>query len=337
MKQKILLSIICPAYNAEKTIQKLIDSIENQKFKNYELILLNDGSIDSTLKIMNKNKNAYSNIKVVNKKNTGVSDTRNIGLKIAKGEFIAFADSDDYYSENFFSEIVPLLKLRNFELLFFDAYVMHDNQFSNDLISEKYKIGYFNEENGVEKYLQGKYCHQIGNVPWNKIYVNNIIKNNNMMFNVNKKFGEDLLFNILYVSKIKKYKYVNKKLYYYNLNTNVNTTHLYRKSNYNEDLIFFDEVKKICNNNQINDSDQYLVLFFLRRFPSLVLKEIDNPLYDDGKKSINNYLNLNVIKKLFSNIKFKYFDLRLFICYIFYKLKLYIVYYYIKWHLRHFK
>lgn len=107
MENDILLSIICPAYNAEKTIGKLIESIIQQDFKNYEFIILNDGSKDKTFEVIKKYAKKYKNIVAVDKPNTGVGDTRNEGLKIAKGKYITFADADDWYSEDFFEKIIP--------------------------------------------------------------------------------------------------------------------------------------------------------------------------------------------------------------------------------------
>ena len=106
MKNSVLLSIICPAYNAEKTIGKLIESIVSQKYKNYEFIILNDGSKDKTFEVIEGYAKKYKNIVAIDKPNTGVGDTRNEGLKIAKGKYITFADADDWYSDYFFEKII---------------------------------------------------------------------------------------------------------------------------------------------------------------------------------------------------------------------------------------
>lgn len=335
MTKNILLSIICPAYNAERTIGKLIDSIVSQKYNNYELIVLNDGSKDNTYNIISEYAKKYDNVIAIDKHNTGVGDTRNEGLKIAKGKYIAFADADDYYSDDFFEKIIPEIQKEDFELLVFNAKVMNYDEYMHDLIPKKYKQGSFIEKDGVKKYLHGEFCHKIGNGPWNKVYVNKIIKDNKLGYEQNKKRGQDLLFNILYVSKVISYKYIDEKLYYYGLNMNTVTTTAYRKIEIEENIKYYNPLKKICISSNINDAEQYIGLFFLRRFPGVVLNETNNENYLNGKENIRNYLDNEDLENIFKKIKIKKLDLKLFICYIFYELKCYNIVYNVLWHKRH--
>ena len=95
MKQE-LISIVVPIYNTDSYLEKCIKSIINQTYKNLEIILINDGSTDNSLNIINKYKKQDHRIRVINQSNKGLSECRNIGIKKSKGEFIAFIDSDDY-------------------------------------------------------------------------------------------------------------------------------------------------------------------------------------------------------------------------------------------------
>ena len=96
MKNEILISIIVPVYNGEKYIDKCLKSLVNQTLKNIEIIVVNDGSNDKTQNIVEKYKKENSNIILINSTNKGVAAARNKGLKIAKGNYIGFVDSDDY-------------------------------------------------------------------------------------------------------------------------------------------------------------------------------------------------------------------------------------------------
>ena len=89
------ISIIVPIYNCEKYLKRCLESIINQTYNNLEIILLNDGSSDNSLKIIKEYKKKDNRIIVIDKKNTGVSDTRNIGIQKASGKYICFCDSDD--------------------------------------------------------------------------------------------------------------------------------------------------------------------------------------------------------------------------------------------------
>lgn len=102
MKNQPLISVIIPAYNAEKTIVRTLDSVVNQTYKNIEIIIINDGSKDSSEQVISSycKQQKSTNIRLVNKENGGVSSARNRGIDEAKGQFIAFLDSDDLWLPN---------------------------------------------------------------------------------------------------------------------------------------------------------------------------------------------------------------------------------------------
>ena len=324
-----LLSIIVPAYNAEKTIGKLIETIILQKYDDYELIIVNDGSTDATKKIVESYLNKSDKIVFINKENTGPGDTRNKGIEIAKGKYITFADSDDYYCNNFFDKIVPEIKKENFELLVFNANVFNYGKNIGSEISHKYKSEYFEEDNGVIKYLNGDFSYRIANCPWNKIYVGSIIRNNNIKY-VNKKRGQDLVFNILYVSKIKKYRYINIALYNYNLDCNVFDKN-YSNKEINGILEYYEPLRNICVNNNIINYKSYLGLFFLRRIPGIVVNEANNPNRKNGSDNLKFFLSKLEINDTLKQVKINQLGFKLFISYILYKLKLYKIMYNIMW------
>lgn len=104
------LSIIIPVYNAENTLRKCLDSILEQNYTDYEIILVNDGSQDSSEKIILEYEKENNKIKYISKENSGVADSRNIGVKNATGEYIVFVDSDDYVKNTIFTDIESYLE-----------------------------------------------------------------------------------------------------------------------------------------------------------------------------------------------------------------------------------
>ena len=98
-----LISVIVPVYNVESYLEKCIDSIIHQTYKNLEIILVDDGSTDNSGKICDVYKEKDSRIKVIHKQNRGLSSARNCGLEIAKGEYIGFVDGDDYIAEDMYA------------------------------------------------------------------------------------------------------------------------------------------------------------------------------------------------------------------------------------------
>ncbi|HFR3406655.1 TPA: glycosyltransferase family 2 protein, partial [Streptococcus suis] len=101
MMNNFEISIVVPVYNSEKKIRKCIDSILSQSFTDYELILLNDGSTDYTLSILEEYEKEYSSIKVIDKLNEGIAKTRNLGISIATGKYIVFLDNDDFIDSDY--------------------------------------------------------------------------------------------------------------------------------------------------------------------------------------------------------------------------------------------
>lgn len=131
INEQPLVSIIIPCYNAERFIKQTIDSVLNQSYQNFEIIVLNDGSTDNSLNIIQNILDERINI--IDKKNTGVSDTRNIGFQKAKGKYILFLDSDDVISKNYLLSAIDFLE-NNQEYSFCTFFIKHIDE--NDNIIE---------------------------------------------------------------------------------------------------------------------------------------------------------------------------------------------------------
>lgn len=206
------ISIIVPIYNAEKYLDKCIESLINQTKKELEFILINDGSTDNSEKIIKKYKD--KRIKYFKNENQGIGKTRNFGIEKATGKYIMFVDSDDYIDKNM-------------------AKLMFDKAFSNSLdmvVCDYYKV--INNENIEEKLPSFKpttlknspnlLC-DINLSPWNKIYKTSLIKGNNIKFVENLKY-EDAPFVIEALDIANKIGKVNKCLNYYVIHGNSETT-----------------------------------------------------------------------------------------------------------------
>lgn len=208
---KDLISVIVPVYNVEKYINKCIDSIINQTYKNIEIILIDDGSTDNSGKICDEYSKKDNRVKVIHKKNSGVSSTRNIGIQKAIGEWIAFVDSDDWIELNFCEEmlltaveegadcvICKCNKVRNEETNKSE----HKNQ--KELYnSREFLIKVLNVQSGYG------FCHS-------KMIKKETIKG--ITFDTQLKVGEDALFNIQIAENMKKIVFNGNPLYNYRIN-----------------------------------------------------------------------------------------------------------------------
>ena len=140
------ISVIIPVYNAEKTLEKCVESVEKNK-ANLELILVNDGSIDGSDKIIQKLKEKYSNIQYIKKENGGLSDARNIGIEKATGDYISFVDSDDYIDEELYKNLACYME-QDYDLIKFRINTVDES----GKIIKQYKSEVFEKLSGEEAF-----------------------------------------------------------------------------------------------------------------------------------------------------------------------------------------
>lgn len=176
-----LISIIVPVYNSEKTIGRCISSILNQTYKNFELILIDDGSVDESLQICNDYKNNDNRLVVISQQNCGVSKARNQGLQVSKGEILSFIDSDDYIKEDFYQYLVMKFLSSGADVIALSKYTIrkHSNFLNKTISSEKAK----------KKLL----LLEMPTSVWAYLYKANVVKK--FYFSEEIHFFEDLLFN----------------------------------------------------------------------------------------------------------------------------------------------
>ncbi|MCI1135678.1 glycosyltransferase [Enterococcus gallinarum] len=116
--KNVLISIIVPLYNEEQNILKLIKNISKQTFKSFEVVFIDDGSLDNTAELINKNAGKYFRYQYYWKNNGGVGSARNFGIQISEGKYITFLDADDYYDETFLEKMFKKICLENTNFCF---------------------------------------------------------------------------------------------------------------------------------------------------------------------------------------------------------------------------
>lgn len=215
----VRVSVIIPCYNAEKSLYNTLKSLEMQNYKDFEAILINDGSIDNTLGVIETGKRNFSfPIKCISQTNQGVSVARNQGIQSAEGELIAFLDADDEYHEDFLEILVKGMDKYSVDIVLC-KYVM-DTIANATEEPTRYKRA--NREELLDYYFHkrvNKICF------WNGIYRKNIIKQNNIMFSPGIAYGEDSEFFGKYAYHCRKGAILlNRALYGY-IQTEGSATH----------------------------------------------------------------------------------------------------------------
>lgn len=177
-----LFSIIVPVYNTKTYLERCVKSILNQNYDGFELILVDDGSSDGSADICDEYAKSDKRVRVIHKKNGGVSSARNCGLKMATGDYVWFVDSDDYIQQDALLILHEVVMRDKKDLYVFNTHKENET-FEGDLDTffQRYYFTY------VLKYA-----------PWNKLYKRSVLNQYQLQYDEEETIGEDLLFNINY-------------------------------------------------------------------------------------------------------------------------------------------
>lgn len=209
-KMNPLISVIIPCYNIEKYISKTIDSVLNQKFNNFEIILVDDGSVDNTGRILDEYLKKDNRIKVIHKKNEGVAIARNKGLLESNGEYIYFLDGDDYISTSYFEDISKIILKNNLEIIISPYYIEKNNR--KFLLSSDIKEKNYDKDFILKNLFTRKICKAAMGT---SLIKKEIIVKNNIFFNEKLSYSEDYHFIIRVFFKARNFYYTNKPYFTY--------------------------------------------------------------------------------------------------------------------------
>ena len=294
------VSVIVPVYNVEKYISKCLDSLVNQTLKDIEIIVVNDGSKDNSQKIIDKYAKKYKNVKSYINENGGVSKARNFGLKRAKGEYIAFVDSDDYVDINMYEDMYKKAKSNDFDVVACDLKYIYD---------EKEVLAFSNLKKDLTTKEEIKKTYvSMYPVVWNKIYKKDLLKNIEFKENV---WFEDVEFLYRLYSKINSMGYINKHYYCYLQRQGSITSTFNNKlydyiSNWNG-IIDFYKKEKIYDEYK-NELEycyvRYIYATFIKRVANYKDENEYNKAVDEAIKNVRKYFpNYKKNKYFYKSLK----------------------------------
>lgn len=273
------LSVIIPVYNVEEYIEECVYSINKQTLNNdlFEVLFVNDESKDSSVEKIEKSINKNLNYKILNKKNGGLSDARNYGVKNSNSEYIMFIDSDDYVHKDFFKKMVEKMETTDSDFACCETIWVYENK----EVVEQNKI---KEPKTVDEKLDNLFSTSIA--AWNKIYKREIFNDNEFTKGL---LFEDLDFIFKIIDKYNQISFVNEPLYYYRqgrqtsiLNVNsVKDFNSYRNI-FNKNILKYDTTKYM----------KYVEAYFIRRvLLSLSKKYIGSSLENELTLIIEEFKN----------------------------------------------
>ena len=203
-----LVSVIVPVYKVEQVVKNCIESILNQTFTNFELILVDDGSPDNSGRICDEYAQKDDRVIVIHKENGGLSDARNVGMEVATGEYVSFIDSDDYISLDFYETLLQAMIDNNSDIVECSVVKFYENgkfdEYSDDLKVANYEtvdaLGGLIDENPFRQHV------------WNKLYKSSVALD--IPYAVGK-LNEDEFWTYQVFGKANKVTKINKTMYYY--------------------------------------------------------------------------------------------------------------------------
>ena len=227
------ISVIIPVYNVEKYLYRCVDSVLGQTYYNIEVILIDDGSTDSSPEICDEYQKRDKRVKVIHKKNSGAASSRNIGLSNAKGDYIAFIDSDDYIELDMYENMMKINEEYNCDIVLCDCY--KENKTKREIFTHNIREGYYNKEMLYKEYFPTLLMTNSVNYPptisncvclFNKI----LLDSHQIFYKDGLRFSEDLLFGAQAMYYANSFFYMKNNYYYHYMYNPTSVTNVFYKN-----------------------------------------------------------------------------------------------------------
>ncbi|MDE4078787.1 glycosyltransferase family 2 protein [Methanosphaera sp. Vir-13MRS] len=300
----VKISVIIPIFNTRKFLNKCLDSLLNQSLTDIEIICVDDGSTDNSLKILKSYANKDDRVKVLTRENNGAGAARNLGLKYVNGKYILFVDSDDWFEEDGLKLLYDKAEQLNVDLLLFDSI---EHKINNQVTERKY----FNKNEDDFSNLVFDYHYKNNKlvmnsffVPWTKLYKTKFLLDKNIKFSEIPIF-EDMFFNVAVTTLASKIAYYPKILYHYN---RLNSSSITSDIKYGAKALIITGVYKnienfLRKNNFYEELEPNYILSKIKEYINVL-----NRIHEDYKEILFNkikedFINLNLFNKdIFKNL-----------------------------------
>lgn len=270
-----LITVVVPIYNMGKYLERAVNSLLNQTYKKYEILLIDDGSTDCSGEKSEEYAKNNEKIKVYHKENGGLSSARNFGIEHANGKYIIFPDPDDWVSENYLETLISLVDETS-DLEVCGHYVVTDKSMKPHSTIEKEYI--YNRKEALESaMISSGFC----GFAWNKLYHMEIIKRYNLRFDEELGMAQDLHFLVRYLMECNKIKYSTKPLYYYYqhiggvTNAPLSSRKISGLKTYEKiaEIVKEDylEIEKLARSTYANMSLQFMYIYFTNKMKDKIL------------------------------------------------------------------
>lgn len=280
MKKDVLLTVVIPVYNVEKYLKRCIESILIQEWKNYDILLVDDGSTDSSPQICDDYAKVYDFISVIHKKNGGLSEARNTGISHAKGDYVYFPDSDDWLEPQTFKELADVLESQEFDIVSFNREFVKGEE--DPIVSDPLVTQVYEGKDAFVQMLKHSYITGFAN---DKIYKKSLFIDNNISF-PKGKYYEDLGTNYKLFLSAENVFATNQKYYHYLIDNPDSITQSWNEQKFSDmfefykDIFYSDFVRSRLNQEELQTSQLYYVNGLIHILASLYKSKLDKKYID---------------------------------------------------------
>ncbi|ORO46039.1 glycosyltransferase [Streptococcus oralis] len=312
---KPLLTVVIPVYNVEKYLKRCVESVLVQGWHNYDILLVDDGSTDSSPQICDDYVKAYDFISVIHKENGGLSEARNTGILHAKGEYVYFPDSDDWLEPQTFTELAEVLESQEFELVSFNREFVKGEE--DAIVSDPLVTQVFGGKDAFVQMLKHSYITGFAN---DKIYKKSLFIDNNISF-PKGKYYEDLGTNYKLFLSTKNVFATNQKYYHYLIDNPDSITQSWNEQKFSDmfgfykDIFYSDFVRSQLNKEELQISQRYYVNGLIHILASLYKSKLDKnygEITSEVKQELEkNKMTCSEVKSIPNRIKYLLYRLHL--------------------------
>lgn len=311
---KPLLTVVIPVYNVEKYLNRCLKSILVQEWKNYDIILVDDGSTDRSPQICDDYVKAYDFISVIHKENGGLSEARNTGLSQAKGEYVYFPDSDDWLEPDTFIALAEALESQKFDIISFNREFVKGEE--DVIVSDSVETQVFDGKDAFVQMLKHSYITGFAN---DKVYRKSLFTDHNIQFPIGKYY-EDLGTNYKLFLSAKRVYATNQKYYHYLIDNPDSITQSWNEKKFRDMLGFYKEVfystfvRSQLNQEELQISQLYYVNGLTHILASLYKSKLDKKYIDITnevkQELLKNNVSLSQMKDQPNKLKYILFRLK---------------------------
>lgn len=301
-QENCLISVIVPVYNVEIYLKQCVDSILHQTYSNLQIILVDDGSTDSSGSLCDDFANMDNRIRVIHKQNEGLGYARNSGLDIATGDYVLFVDSDDYIHKDMVKRLIENLNKFSSDTSFCGYYTTY-----NDEKIEEHPAFYNNCSFSDTEIIDNVLLEMIGGEPsanqdtklsmsvWHALYSLDIIKQNHIRFPSERQFiSEDIIFHIAYLHHSNNVCFQSTPLYYYRLTRNGSLTYRFNENELQRQIVQYNRLNSDLA--EFLPKDKYILRtqrYFLGRIRTAINKAVSYK-NTNRKFKLNKYIKFIV-------------------------------------------